>query len=261
MEGRFRLRRDARSARRGTTARRCAPSLWRVLNDHVTFRRVSAGILIIVAPLLQAVAVVVDPGTWGDDREAVSFGDNPALAQTQSVLYHWSWMLMAVAAVGLVHLTRLRATRLGHTAGAMTVVGYMALSGLLLSDPVEWWLGRRYPPEQAQRILDEMMNLPGVVYGFQMPWMFLGVLGLPLLLVAVSRAGFVGWWVPATVALGYVGSFGFGYGPLTAAFWIAPTVALGWTGLKVLRLDDAGWAAYYRPAVRGEAAPAPVGEP
>jgi hypothetical protein len=89
-----------------------------MLNDQVTFRRIAAGTLLIVAPLLQAVAVVVDPGTWGDDREAVSFGDNPALAQAQSALYHWSWMLMAVAVLGLVHLTRRKATRLGHVVGA-----------------------------------------------------------------------------------------------------------------------------------------------
>jgi hypothetical protein len=216
-----------------------------VLNDHVTFRRVSAGVLLIVAPLLQAAAVLVDPGTWVDDREAVSFGDDPALAQTQSVLYHWSWMLMAVAAIGLVHLTRQRATRLGHAAGAMTVIGYLNLSGLLLIDPVEWWLGRHHTPERAQQIVDEMLDLPGVIYGFQLPWMFLGLLGLPLLLAAVWRAGFVGRWVPLSVAVGYLGSLAFDYGPVTVPFWVTPALALGWTGVKMLRLGDAGWAAYY----------------
>ncbi|WP_049564896.1 hypothetical protein [Nonomuraea sp. SBT364] len=220
-----------------------------MFNDQVTFRRVSAGILLIIAPLLQAVAVVVDPGTWGDEREAVSFGDNPVLAQTQSVLYHWSWMLMAVAAFGLVHLTRRRAVRLGHVAGASTVIGYLSLSGLLLSDPVEWWLGQHHSPEEAQRILDEMLGLPGVTFGFQMPWMFLGFLGLPVLIAAVWRAGFVGWWAPALVAGGYVGSFAVSYGPLTAVFWTVPVIALGWIGVKMLRMGDEAWAAYYPSAV------------
>ncbi|MGN9782948.1 hypothetical protein ACTMTF_16055 [Nonomuraea sp. ZG12] len=219
-----------------------------MLNNQVTFRRVTAGLLLIVAPLLQALAVIIDPGTWGDDREAVSFGDNPVLAQTQSVLYHWSWMLMAVAGLGLVHLTRRRATRLGHVSGAFTVIGYLSLSGLLLSDPVEWWLGQRYTPEQAQKILDEMLNLPGVVFGFQMPWMFFGFLGLPVLVAAVWRTGFTGWWVPALVAAGYLGSFLVEYGPATVVFWTVPVIGLGWIGLKVLRMGDEAWAAYY-PAV------------
>jgi hypothetical protein len=228
-----------------------------MLNDQVTFRRVTAGTLLIVAPLLQAVAVVVDPGTWGDDREAVSFGANPGLAQTQSVLYHWSWMLMAVAVIGLMHLTRRKATRLGHVAGGMAVIGYLQLSGLLLTDPVEWWLGQHHAPEEAQRILDEMMGLPGVTFGFQMPWMFFGFIGLPLLTVAVWRAGFVGWWVPLLVAAGYLGGFLVPYGPLTVPFWAAPVAALGWTGVKILRLGDEGWAGYYRRAV----SPSPESSP
>ena len=36
-----------------------------MLNNQVTFRRVAAGLLLIVAPLLQALAVLVDPGTSG----------------------------------------------------------------------------------------------------------------------------------------------------------------------------------------------------
>jgi hypothetical protein len=216
-----------------------------MLRDQVTFRRVTAGVLLIVAPLLQAVAVAVDPGTWGDDREAVSFGDNPVLAQIQSVLYHWSWMLMAVAVLGLMHLTRRRAVVLGHVSGALTMIGYLALSGLLLGDPVEWWLGQHYSPEQAGKIFDEMMNLPGVIFGFQMPWMFFGLFGLPVLTVAVWRAGFVGWWVPLVVAAGYLGSFAVPYGPAIVPFWAAPVAALGWTGLKILKMGDEAWAAYY----------------
>ncbi|TMR24244.1 hypothetical protein ETD86_04840 [Nonomuraea turkmeniaca] len=216
-----------------------------MLNNQVTFRRVTAGVLLIVAPLLQAVAVAVDPGTWGDDREAVSFGVNPALAQIQSVLYHWSWMLMAVAVLGLLHLTRRRFMVLSHVLGGLTIIGYLSLSALLMMDPVEWWLGRQYPPEQAQKIMDEIVNLPGVIFGFQMPWMFFGLLGLPVLTVLVWRAGFTGWWVPLVVAAGYVGSFTVPYGPATVPFWAAPVLALGWIGVKILRMGDEAWAAYY----------------
>jgi hypothetical protein len=144
--------------------------------------------------------------------------------------------------------------------GALTVIGYLSLSGLLLSDPVEWWLGQRYTPEQSQKILDEMLNLPGVVFGFQLPWMFFGFLGLPVLVAAVWRAGFAGWWVPAVVAAGYLGSFLVEYGPVTALFWTVPVIGLGWLGVKVLRMGDEAWAAYY-PAVAGhpEESYAPAG--
>ncbi|MGP3919128.1 hypothetical protein [Nonomuraea sp. 10N515B] len=58
---------------------------------------------------------------------------------------------MAVAVLGLVHLTRRRATVLGHVAGALTMLGYLVLSSLPLGDPVEWWLGQHYTPSRRGR--------------------------------------------------------------------------------------------------------------
>ncbi|MFF5107986.1 hypothetical protein [Streptosporangium sp. NPDC000509] len=226
-----------------------------MFHDSADFRRVSSGVLLIVAPLLQAIAVIVDPGTWGDDRESVSFGDNPALAQVQSVMYHWSYLLMAVAALGLLHVMRRRAVVFGHIVGPLTVIGYISLSGLLLTDPVEWWLGQRNTPEQTQRILDEMLNLPGVVFGFQMPWLFFALFGLPVLLIGVWRAGFAHWWVPLVVLIGYGASLVVPYGPVTIPMWIAPAVALGHLGVKMLRMSREEWISYYPTAAPGRTTP------
>ncbi|GAA3145985.1 hypothetical protein GCM10010466_41260 [Planomonospora alba] len=226
-----------------------------MIKDSADFRRIASGVLLITAPLLQAVAVVIDPGTWGDDREAVSYGASPALAQAESVLYHWSWMLMAVAAFGLLHVVRRRAVVLGHISGAMTVLGYITMSALLMSDPVEWWLGQRHTPEQAQKYLDEMMGLPGIVLGYQLPWMFFAWLGLPLLTVAVWRAGAAHWWVPLTVAAGYLGSIPVPYGPLTIPFWVAPVVALGSVGVRFLRMGREEWVSHYPTAAPGRTTP------
>ncbi|WP_433254926.1 hypothetical protein ACQPYK_13715 [Streptosporangium sp. CA-135522] len=223
--------------------------------SSAAFRRIASGVLLITAPLLQAVAVVVDPGTWGDDREAVGYGANPVLAQLESAMYHWSWMLMAVAAFGLLHVVRRRSVVIGHIGGAMSVVGYIAVSALLLTDPVEWWLGQRFTPEQAQRHLDEMMNLPGVVFGFQMPWIFFAWVGLPLLTFAVWRAGAAHWLVPLTVTVGYVGAIPVPYGPATIAFWAAPVIGLGSVGVRFLRMSDEEWISYYPTAAPGRTTP------
>jgi hypothetical protein len=227
-----------------------------MFKDSVEFRRIASGVLLIVAPLLQIVAVLVDPGTWGDDRETVSYADNPVLAQLQSVLYHWSWLLTALAAFGLLHLVRRRGVVLGHIAGAMTVVGYISISALLLTDPVEWWFGQHYPVEEAQRLSDEMLSLPGVIFGFQLPWVYLGLLGLPLLIVAVWRAGAVHWWVPLAVCVGAVSTF-LPYGPAIVPLWVSQAVGIGSIGVRVLRMDRVTWASYY-PAVTSENAASPT---
>ncbi|WP_329092590.1 MULTISPECIES: hypothetical protein [unclassified Streptosporangium] len=226
-----------------------------MFKDSADFRRIASGVLLIVAPLLQAIAVILDPGTWGDEREAVSFGENPALAQVQSVMYHWAYLLMALAALSLLHVMRRRAVVFGHIAGPLTILGYINLSGLLMSDPVEWWLGQRNPPEQAQRILDEMLDLPGVVFGFQMPWLFFAIFGMPVLLLGVWRAGFAHWWVPLVVLIGYGASMLVPYGPVTIPMWGAPAVALGWLGVKMIRMSREEWIAYYPTAAPGRTTP------
>ncbi|MEO3857627.1 hypothetical protein [Acrocarpospora sp. B8E8] len=225
------------------------------LNDAVRFRRSVTGVLLILAPLLQLIAVLVDPGTWGDDRESVSFGDNPALAQLQSALYHWSWILLPVALIGVLHVARKRGVVLGHIGGAMSVLGFLSLSGLLMIDPVEWYLGQHNPPEQAAKILDEMLNLPGVVFGFQMPWIFFGPIGAGLVAIALRRAGFAPWWVVGAILLGWWAGFLAPYGPLTVPLWAAPVAAFGYLGVKVLRMTDAEWVSYYPSAAPGVTTP------
>lgn len=226
-----------------------------MFKDSADFRRIASGTLLIVAPLLQAIAVIIDPGTWGDDREAVSFGDNPALAQAQSALYHWAYLLMALAAIALLHVMRRRMVVFGHVVGSLTALGYINLSGLLMIDPVEWWLGRRNTPEQSARILDEMLNLPGVVFAFQMPWLLFAVLGMPILLAGVWRAGFTHWWVPLVVAAGYGTSLVVPYGPASVVLWGACAVAIGSLGVRVLRMSRTEWVSYYPTDAPGRTTP------
>ncbi|GAA0394898.1 hypothetical protein GCM10009530_53020 [Microbispora corallina] len=216
-----------------------------MFTQSARFRRVATGALLVLAPLLLMLAVIVDPGTWGDDREAVSYGDNPALAQLESVLFHWSWLLTAVAVIGVLHVVRRRAVVLGHVAGVVSVLGAINMSALMLVDPVEWWFGRHYPVAEAERLTNEVLGLPGVIFGYQMPWLFFALFGVPLVTVAVWRAGFVRWWVPALAAVGYIGALPVPYGPATVVLWTLPLVALGSIGLRILRMSDADWISYY----------------
>jgi hypothetical protein len=215
------------------------------LSDSIGFRRFATGAGLILSAVFQLTATLVDPGTWGDDREAVSFGANPAMAQLQSALYHWSWVLLPLAAIGLLHVLRRRAVVLGHIAGAMTALGFVSLSALLLGDPVEWYFGQHYPPEQAAKMFDQVYDLPGVVFSFQMPWVFLGPLGLVLLLFALWRGGFAHWWAPVAGVIAWGSTYVTEYGPVALVWSGGNLLVLGYLGLKVLRMDNARWASYY----------------
>ncbi|MFI6598323.1 hypothetical protein ACIBHX_18865 [Nonomuraea sp. NPDC050536] len=211
-----------------------------LLRSPARFRRIATGSLLILAPLLAVIAAAVDPGTWGDDREAVSYGANPALAQVESVLYHWSWLLMALAMVGMLRLLARKGVIFGHVVGTLTVLGAINLSALMLTDPVEWWFGQHYPAE-AERLTHEMLGLPSTTFGYQMPWMFFAVFGVPLLVAAVWRAGFAHWWVPLAAAAGYLGFMFVPYGPASLALSALSALALGTIGLRVLRMSELEW--------------------
>ncbi|RCG28189.1 hypothetical protein DQ384_23870 [Sphaerisporangium album] len=221
----------------------------------IAFRRYATGAGLILSGVFQLTATLADPGTWGDEREVVSFGDNPAMAQLQSALYHWSWVLLPLAAIGLLHFLRTRAVVLGHIAGTMTALGFVSLSALLLGDPVQWYFGQRYPPDQAEKMFDAVYDLPGVVFSFQLPWVFLGPLGLVLLLVALWRAGFAHWWAPVAGLITWGSTYVTEYGPSSLVWSGGNLLVLGYLGVKVLRLGDEGWASYYPAAAPGRTTP------
>ncbi|GII55346.1 hypothetical protein Pth03_37350 [Planotetraspora thailandica] len=226
------------------------------LSDAGAFRRSAIGVTLIVSPLLQLTATLVDPGTWGeDDREVATFAVNPAMAQLQSALYHWSWVLLPIAALGLLHLTRAKGVVLGHVGGVLTALGFINLSALLLGDPVEWWFGRHYPADQAEKLFNEVFGLPGVVLSFQMPWVFLGPIGLVVLLAALTRAGFVRWWVPVAGALVWILPNVTAYGPISLLWSGGNLVVLGYLGVRLLRMSGAEWAAGYRAGDPGVTTP------
>ncbi|MEU9885345.1 hypothetical protein [Sphaerisporangium sp. NPDC051011] len=223
-------------------------------SDSIGFRRYATGAALILSAVFQLTATLVDPGTWGDDREVVSYGDNPAMAQLQSALYHWSYVLLALAAIGLLHVLRTRAVVLGQIAGTMTVLGFVSISALLLGDPVEWYFGQHYPPDQAEKMFEAVYDLPGVLFAFRIPWVFLGPIGLMLLLVALWRGGFARWWAPVVGLVAWGSIYVVEYGPASLLWSGGNLVVLGYLGVKVLRLGNEGWASYY-PAAPGRTTP------
>jgi len=224
-----------------------------MLNNPHRIRRLTTGATLCAAALLMIVALLVDPGTWGDSREAVSYQDDPGLAQLQSALYHWSYLLMVFAVLGLAHFTRRRAVLAGHLTAGLAAIGWINLSALLLTDPIAWWFGARHAPEEAERLTNDVLDLPNVVLGFMVPGPFLALVATALLMVVLWRAGFVHWLVPLAFAVGWAGSFAGPYGPATIPFWLVTAGVLTWLGARILRMGDDAYAAYDRPVV---AAPA-----
>ncbi|WP_433216147.1 hypothetical protein [Microtetraspora malaysiensis] len=72
-----------------------------MLRNTTRFRRVATGTLLIVAPLLQLVAVIVDPGTWGGDREAVGYVVSFPVPYSPLTILFWTLPVVALGAFGV----------------------------------------------------------------------------------------------------------------------------------------------------------------
>ncbi|ACZ90278.1 hypothetical protein [Streptosporangium roseum] len=212
------------------------------LTNPDAFRRRAAGASLVLAPLCLLLGMIVDPLEAGGD-DVLGYASNPAATGISATLLHYAWVLWVPGVIGLVHLVRRRGVVLAHLAGAVTVLGLINFSSLMIADFFDIVLYQRLPVDQATRILEDAAQ-PAMVVAWQIPGMIGSFLGLILVAVAYTRAGRAGWWFPVGVLAGMVvwlvGARSwnpvFGYaGPaiLLAAF--------GAVGVAMIRMTDEEW--------------------
>jgi hypothetical protein len=216
------------------------------ITDANNFRRTVAGLCLIAGPLVVLIGGLV--ANWEENDTTAAYlqalAESPTRAQISAVLLSFGFVLVAVGVFGIIHLLRHRAVVLGHVAGVLAVWGWVTLPGLLITDFYDLSLAQWSDRQAAIAISDRAENYVGsAVMGVPV---LLGMIGLLLLGVALSRARFAPVWVPAILVLGWIISF---LGPPTVVFfttgWALDLVALGYIWLKILQMSDEDWA---RPA-------------
>ncbi|MFF0572466.1 hypothetical protein [Streptosporangium saharense] len=210
-----------------------------VLADPRAFRRLAAGICLIVAPLVYVVAIVADPALrQGGDTVGV-YGRYPEQVSVSASLLHWSWVLLLPGIVGMIHLIRGRGVIFGHIAGGLAFLGIVNFSGLMLGDFFYSRLERALPAAQGAMLADQAFADPGARYGFQIPG-FVGLLGLFLLGLALAYARRGPWWAPFAMLIGILVGPVFPFGTIAGgALYLA---GAGVIGLGMLRMSDDEWS-------------------
>ena len=92
------------------------------INGADNFRRTMAGVCLILAPLVLALAQLVHPGQ-GEAGFAQTMADNPDRVQAASLLVILSSVLFVPALVGLLRLMPDRGTVLGHVGVGLALIG------------------------------------------------------------------------------------------------------------------------------------------
>ena len=164
-----------------------------------------AGSALPVGTALFAAGILSSPIATGDDRASYleSLGRDPGLTQLSAVFLHYGNLLLGVGALALPLLVRGRRGWLPALIGAvLSGLALLGTSGALFSDWMHMELARNLPVDQAVTISEKVLGSPLQQVCFGLDPLLL--LGLPLLVFGLCRAGVLGWWALASVIAGTV---------------------------------------------------------
>ncbi|MEV0973053.1 hypothetical protein [Microtetraspora glauca] len=207
------------------------------------FRRTAAGLSLILAPLCLLLGMAVDPTESGSE-DVLAYANNPAATGVSATLLHYAWVLWVPGVIGLVHLVRRKGVVLANLAGAVTVLGLINFSSLMISDFFDITVFQQLPVAQAEKIMQDAAQ-PAMIVAWQMPGMIGSFLGLVLVAVAYAWSGRVGWWFPAGVLAGILVWL---FGASAWNLWLGlsgPVILLvvfGIVGVSLIRMDNHEWS-------------------
>jgi hypothetical protein len=215
------------------------------LSDAHHFRKMVAGICMVLAPLVLLVGEIVHPEADTDEAAQLAIvADNLDQWYLAHLLMLVAIALAVPAILGLMHMLREREVAWGHMGGGLAILGLLAFTGIVMADGfVQWQAAAEGDQAQMAALFDRLNETAGVVIPFVVV-AFGFMLGLACLAVGLYRARAVQSWMSAflviaavlfTIAFVAASTF---LGIIGAAFFF---VGLGSIGRMVLTESDEDW--------------------
>jgi hypothetical protein len=214
------------------------------LKDAHHFRKLVAGMCMVMAPLLLLVGEIVHP------ERKTDVGDQLAVIAANQDAWYAAHLLEMVAMVlfvpvilGLMHMMREREPALSHIGGGLAIVGLMATTALVsIEGFVGWQAGAQNSPEMTAlfRSLTETTGI--VIPVFVMSYAL--TLGVLVMMWGLYRAKAVPIWVAGSVAiavlcLAVAGTMASDALSIIGALFLA--VGIGTIGRMVVSESDEDW--------------------
>jgi hypothetical protein len=217
-----------------------------VLSDSHHFRKMLAGVCMIVGPLLLLVVEVVHPEL--KEEEAAQLGviaDNANSWFAAHLIALPAIALLVVAALGLMHMLREREVAWGHIGGGLALLGLLAFVGIVAIELVAWQMVKGGADAAEMTALLERLNEePGIVVPLYIVGLVGVVGGFAALAVGLYRARAVQSWMAGFILVGIALflaenlAYENWLGIVGAAFLL---VGLGSIGRMVMQEPDADW--------------------
>jgi hypothetical protein len=215
------------------------------LSDAHHFRKMVAGVCMMLAPVFLLAATIIHPE--GDTDEAAQIAIIAGNLDAWFVAHLLALIAVALtvpAVLGLMHMLREREVSLGHIGGGLAMLGLLAYVGVLAIEGfVGWQMGSAGDQAAMVALLEGINESAGIVIPFFL--MTAGfAIGIACLAVGLYRARAVQSWMAICLAIGAV--LIAISGPLVAT-WLAIVAAafllvgFGSIGRMVYTESDEAW--------------------
>ena len=213
-------------------------------SDSHHFRKMVAGVCMVVGPLFALLSFVVSPALH--TKVAAQLGSYAAHPNRTllSVLFGLAAVgLVIVATLGLMHMLRERMVTYGHLGGGMALLGLVLAMAAFGASLVFWAMIKDgVQPADVAAAHKVTHSGIGVITLYILP--FLSAIGYVVLAAGLWRAKAIDWWMGAAMAIGMVAinisgpTASLVLGIVGSAFFL---VGLGSIGAMVVRETDADW--------------------
>jgi len=216
-----------------------------VFSDGPRFRRIVAGVSLVLSPVFLLAAFVVVP-TMASETQAMlaAIAQHPTQWYLFGLFTLLSYVLLAPAVLGLMHLLRDRAAAWSGIGGSLALLGTISAVTDTRLVFVTWQMAA---PEADRGQMVALLTRLEASAGSTLPFI-LGTLGLVigtvLLAIGLYRARAVPTWVAAALGAGIVANlaaFIAGSRPGLIASSAILILAYGSIGLLFLRQSDQDW--------------------
>lgn len=222
------------------------------LLDSHHFRKMVAGVCMVLGPLCAVAAFIVMPAMHTNVRaQLVSIAAHPDRTLIAALLSIAAVGFVVIATLGLMHMLRERKVTYGHVGGAMALIGLLLAMASFGVYMVSWAMVKDGVQTADVSAMHEITHSAGgLIPLYILPW--LSAAGFVVLAVGLYMAKAVDWWMATAIAVGMilinlsgpVASVALGI--VGSAIFL---VGSGSIGAMVLRESDADWE--HTPEYRG----------
>jgi hypothetical protein len=213
------------------------------LSDAHHFRKLVAGVCMLLAPVLLLLGAIVHPEMETSEAAQIAvIADSPDGWYIAHLVLLCSIVLAVPAVLGLMHMLREREVAFGHLGGALALLGLLASTGIVAMEFVAWQAAEGGRAEMTA-LFERLNETAGVLIPFYL-FSFGFAAGMVLLAIGLYLARAVQWWMALFIVIAAVC---LAIGVPAALNWLTIVgaaflvVGLGSIGRMVLTESDEAW--------------------